>query len=52
MRGMCLGRAWTYWQRCSAGHVKIESGSTPGKYLGLLLFANNCWILAVAVAEL
>ena len=41
--------ATAFCERCQAGKWELPVG---GNYLGLLLFAHNCWLIAMSPAEL
>ena len=41
--------ATEFWKRCQAEKLGLPVG---GHYVGLLLFADNCWLIAMSPAEL
>ena len=48
-----LDQSWTHQLRCSVNEPKQKNGTALGNgYRGLLLFADNCWILAMSPGKL
>ena len=51
---MCLGQPWMCRLQRSVKKCHAEKWGLPvdGKYMGLLLFADSCWLIATSPAEL